>query len=404
MHDSTKDRDSRTNALLEAAVDAIIAINERGIIEVFNPAAERLFGYRAAEVIGHNVSLLMPSPYREEHDAYLARYIATGIPKIIGIGREATGERKNGTTFPMELSVAEAREEERRVFVGIVRDISDRKEAERLLNESERRLREQADVLEETLAELRERSEEIKSMTQQLWQAAKLASVGELAASIAHELNNPLATISLRLESILNRTPEGDPRRPSLVIVEQETRRMSDLVANLLQFSRRDQERFSTIDVREELSKTVELVQHMLRGKQIRVIQDYHPDVPLIHADRQKLRQVFLNLLTNARDAMPPRGTLTLKVSEEKRENGSRDVGIQISDTGVGIAPEHLSVVMEPFFSTKEEGKGTGLGLAICRRIVHSHRGALSIESSLGVGTTVTIRLPVAREDREIRS
>ncbi|MBX9582148.1 MAG: hypothetical protein K2X87_17725, partial [Gemmataceae bacterium] len=214
-------------------------------------------------------------------------------------------------------------------------------------------------------------------------------------ASIAHELNNPLATVSLRVESVLARTPADDPRRASLEVVEQEVERMAGLVANLLQFSRRGQPRASTVDVGEDLAKTLELVQHHLRNRRVGVVQEFAPDVPAIQADRQLLRQVFLNVLTNAGDAMPEGGTLTLRIAPGSLEGGRRAVVVEFADTGVGIPADHLPRVMEPFFTTKDEGKGTGLGLAICRRAVQEHGGAIHITSDVGRGTTVRIALPV---------
>jgi len=501
--------EARMHALLEAAVDGIISIDERGVVQTINPAAEGLFGYAAEEVIGQNIKLLMPSPYREGHDGFLARYMATGEKKIIGIGREVVGLRKDGTTFPMDLSVAEARLGDERIFLGIIRDISERKRTEerfRLVVEStpnaivminvagnivlansqaenyfgyrreeligqpvemlvperfrakhpayrtdffvapsarpmgagrdlygrrkdgtefpveigltplqtsegllvlsaivditERKRAEAAlcqshEELEKLVAELRAKNEEVRTMTQQLWQAAKLASVGELAASIAHELNNPLATVRLRVESVLARTPTEDPRRRALEIVEQEAKRMGELVANLLQFSRRGDGHASTMDIRQELTKAVELIHHHLRKRLITVVQEFAPQTPTIYADRQKLRQVFLNVLTNAGDAMPEGGTLTLRTLPATQDNGKPTVSIEFEDTGVGIAAENLERIMEPFFTTKEEGKGTGLGLAICRRVVQEHHGTIQIDSKAGRGTTVRIVLPI---------
>jgi PAS domain S-box-containing protein len=476
-------------ALLQAAVDAIISIDERGVIQLVNAAGERLFGYSAQELIGKNVSLLMPSPYREEHDGYLARYLATGEKRTIGIGREAVGLRKDGATFPLDLSVAEARLGDWRVFVGIIRDITERKRtedarshlaaivessddaiisktldgtivtwnagAERLYGYSAAEVRGRpiailippdrpgelpailerirrgdrvdhfetvrvrkdgqpidvsltvspiknaagqiigASAIARDITGQKRAQEEVRVMTQQLWQAAKLASVGELAASIAHELNNPLATVTLRIESLLGRTPEGDPRRRALEIVEQETKRMGDLVANLLQFARRGQEQISTVDIRQELTKAVELVHHHLRKRQIAVVQELAQETPVIYADRQKLRQVLLNLLTNASDAMPQGGTLTLRTTQATLGSGKPAVRIEVADTGMGIPAAHLEKVFDPFFTTKEEGQGTGLGLAICRRVVEEHRGTIRIESEVGKGTTVRIVLPV---------
>jgi PAS domain S-box-containing protein len=383
-----RDSEARAHAILATAVDAVVVIDERGVVETFNPAAERMFGFTTEEITGQNVNLLMPEPYHIEHDGYLANYLRTGDKKIIGIGREVAGRRKDGTVFPVELAVSEARLGERRVFVGIVRDLTERKRVEEALRDSNRQL-------ERAMAALQARGDEIKAMSQQLWQAAKLAAVGELAASIAHELNNPLAIVSLRVESLLGQTAADDPRRRGLEIVEQEVERMANLVANLLQFSRRGQPRVSTLDVSEDLVKTLELVHHHLRTRRIKVVQEFAPDTPVIQADRQQLRQVFLNLLTNASDAMPDGGTLTVRVARGSLD-GRPGLELEFSDTGVGIAPENLPKVLEPFFTTKEEGKGTGLGLAICRRAVQEHNGTIQVSSELGKGTSVRITLPLA--------
>jgi two-component system, LuxR family, sensor kinase FixL len=264
-----------------------------------------------------------------------------------------------------------------------------------LAQERVRREREQA------LADLSAKTEELRATTQQLWQAARLAGVGELAASIAHELNNPLATVSLRVEGVLAKTPPDDPRRKPLEIIEQEVERMARLVSNLLNFSRAGRDQVSTVDVCEEIVKTTELTDHHLRKRQIRAATEFAPTVPHIHADRQQLRQVFLNLFTNAADAMPGGGRLVVRARSAELPGGVPAVAIEVADTGVGISPEHLVRVSEAFFTTKEEGKGTGLGLAICNRIVHQHHGTLEIESAVGTGTTVRVTLPV-RQDTNV--
>lgn len=380
--------EAKLKAVLETAVDAVIIIDAAGRIELFNPAAERMFGYAAAEVVGRNVTCLMPEPYAGQHDQYLARYLATGERRIIGIGREVVGRRKDGSTFPIDLAVGEALTDGGRVFTGVIRDLTERKQAEEALRQSN-------ESLQQSLAELRAKSEEVGTMTQQLWQAAKLATLGELAAGIAHELNNPLATVSLRVESLLAQTPPGDPKRRLLEVVEQEVERMAGLVANLLQFSRRGQSQVSTVDVRDELVRTLDLVEHQFRNRKIEVRQEFAPRLPLIYCDRQSLRQVFLNLLTNAADAMPHGGTLTLRMTPDCLDGGAPALAVEVSDTGVGIPPEHLPKVMEPFFTTKEEGKGTGLGLAVCRRVMQEQRGTIRLRSEVGRGTTVRIVLPV---------
>jgi signal transduction histidine kinase len=180
--------------------------------------------------------------------------------------------------------------------------------------------------------------------------------------------------------------------------VEQEVERMSSLVGNLLQFSRQGAEQRSTVNVPEELRTALELVDYHLRHRGIEVVRQIALEVPPIFADRQKLRQVFLNLLTNAADAMPTGGKILLRAATAMLVDGGNAVRIDFSDTGVGIAPEHLPRVTEPFFTTKDEGKGTGLGLAICRRIIQEHLGIIEITSELGKGTTVSLLLPVAAD------
>ena len=255
---------------------------------------------------------------------------------------------------------------------------------------------------ERALVDLRAKSEELRATTQQLWLAARLAGVGELAASIAHELNNPLGIVHLRLESILSHTPKDDSRRSALEVIDHEVERMARLVANLLQFSRPGRDQVSTVDVTDEVMRTIELTEHYFRHRGVGVQSDFHPSVPDIFADRQQLRQVLLNLFTNAADAMVEGGTLKLGVHPVELSADKPGVVIAVADTGVGIAAEHLARVTDPFFSTKDEGKGTGLGLAICRRIVEQHHGRLEIASTLGIGTTVRVLLPVKNEENVV--
>jgi signal transduction histidine kinase len=277
--------------------------------------------------------------------------------------------------------------------------IEAQEELKRLNKELEERVLKRTETLRIEVAErkaaqdaLLAKNEELNTITQQLWQTAKLATMGELASSIAHELNNPLATVSLRIESLTAQTSQDDPRRRELEIIGQEVDRMGNLVTHLLQFSRRSQKQISTVDIREEIEKTLELIHYHLRKNNIQVIREFAPEVPGILADRQQLRQLFLNLFTNASDAMPKGGTLTIRVAARIEE---KKIFIEIADTGIGIPPEILPKVMEPFYTTKPEGKGTGLGLAICRRIAQEHRGTLDITSEgiPGKGTKVSIIL-----------
>jgi signal transduction histidine kinase len=252
----------------------------------------------------------------------------------------------------------------------------------------------------ERTEELAKKNREIAAMYQQLWQAAKLATMGELAASIAHELNNPLQILSFRVESLSMRESRDPAVLKALSVMAMEIERMAALVANLLQLSRQEQGRISTVDIPSELEKTVDLFHHHLRKFDIEVRRDFPPGLPTIRADAQQLQQVFLNLFTNASDAMPSGGTLTLRARGGGGEgpNGKALV-VEIADTGTGIAAADLPRVMETFFTTKPSGKGTGLGLPICRRIMEAHGGAISIESAQGIGTTVRLTFPFREED-----
>jgi signal transduction histidine kinase len=241
--------------------------------------------------------------------------------------------------------------------------------------------------------ELARKNQEISATYQQLWHSAKLATLGELTASVAHELNNPLQTVSLRVESLARRFSRDGDIQESLSVVEKEIDRMAHLVQSLLHMGRKGTQVTETLSAAAELEKTLDLLEHHLRRCGVQAHKDFPSGTPHVRFDPEQLQQAFLNLITNACDAMPEGGTLTLRV------HGEAEVHIEISDTGTGISAEDLPRVMETFFTTKPPGKGTGLGLPICRRVVEAHGGSLSIESQIGRGTTVCITLPAAPEE-----
>lgn len=356
-------------AALESAANAIVITDRDGKILWINSAFTKTTGYSSEQVQGRNPRLLKSGRqdrefYREMWDTILSGKVWRNT--IINRHKDGTLNHEDLTITPIPDASGAITH-----FVGIKQDIGGRIKAE------------------ETL---RSKNEELASMTQQLWQASKLATMGELAASIAHELNNPLATVALRTENLLMRLPKDSAQRKPLEIITQEVDRMAVLVNNLLQFSRRSHRQISTVDPREEIANSLELVHYHLRTRKIEVLREFAGELPTIQADRQQLRQVFLNLLTNASDAMPDGGKLTVRVALDG--SSAAAVALEFADSGKGIAAENLERIWDPFFTTKPEGKGTGLGLAICRRIVEEHGGTIDIQSQPGQGTTVRMILP----------
>lgn len=256
--------------------------------------------------------------------------------------------------------------------------------------------------LASALLNLEAKTRELATMTQQFWQSSKLATMGELAASVAHELNNPLATISLHAEGVVSNLSNDDPNHEAMMVIEQEVERMAMLVSNLLMFSRRRHREVSTLDLREELNKLLDFIQYHLRSQKIEVAREFAPFIPTVQADCQQLRQVFLNLIMNASDAMPEGGTLVVRVRAESMANGHPGVIVEFCDTGIGVQAGDLPRLWEPFFTTKPEGKGTGLGLSICRRAVEEHLGTIEFESQPGKGATVRILLPATGKNIEV--
>lgn len=370
-----KQAEAQYRDIFDNAVLGIFRTTPDGRILAANPRLAQMWGYDSPEELMASIANVSQQLYvdpqqRDEFKRLLAQTgIATNFEHML--------YRRDGSIMWGASNARAIRDEQGSVvyYDGTLEDITVRKRAEE---------------------KLRAKDEELRVTTQQLWQSAKLATMGEMAASIAHELNNPLATISLRLESLLEQTPEDNPQHRSLKIIAQETERMANLVSALLQFSRRSGQQISTIDLKDEIAGTLELVNYRLRNHRVEFAQEIAADLPPIHADRQQLRQVLLNLINNAIDAMREQGggRLFIRASAIGGAEAPTGVAVEIADSGPGIPPDLLTRVMEPFFTTKAEGKGTGLGLAICKRIVEEHRGTLTIDSEVGVGTRITITLP----------
>ncbi len=350
LEEQLRGSEARWRSVIESAVDAIILIDAHARIEAFNPAAERLFGYAEEDVVGRNVNMLMPSPYHEEHDGYLARHRQTGVRKIIGIGREVTGRRQDGTTFPVHLAVGEMTVNGERKFTGILHDLSARVRIE-----------------------------------EQLREQTALARIGELAAVLAHEIRNPLAGIRGAIQVIGGRMPPGS--RDASVMREIVTRvdGLSELMKDLLLFARPPQPRPALVDVTSLIITTADLLSEdpSVRGVQVQI----SGSAPPIMADAELLKIVFVNLLVNAAHALDGEGVIHVSVGQL---DGTCQVAV--ADTGPGIPSDIREKVFTPFFTTKS--RGTGLGLATAKRLVEAHAGGIVIECPPGGGTTVTVRLP----------
>jgi hypothetical protein len=225
----------------------------------------------------------------------------------------------------------------------------------------------------------------------QLQQSDKLSSIGLLAAGVAHEVNTPLAGISSYSQMLMQQTPDTDPRRQLLEKIHRQTSRASSIVNNLLNFSRVTEARYAPVDLNRVIDDTIQLLEAQLRNTEIEVVRRYAGDLPLAFGDGPKLQQVLMNMILNARDAMPHGGRLEIST-----EAGEESAVIGVRDTGLGIAPEHLAKIYDPFFTTKQIGKGTGLGLAVSYGIIRDHGGHIDVESDLGEGTRFQITLPLA--------
>ncbi len=355
--------------LFEAAQDGILILNADGQIIDVNPFLIEMLGYAKQELIGKELWEI--GVFKD----IAASKIAFDELQEQGYIRydDLPLESRAGVVKQVEFVSNSYLVGEKRVIQCNIRDITQRMQAE------------------ETL---RSKDKELRGMTQQLWQASKLATMGELSASIAHELNNPLTTVTLSLEALMHRLSGDESYTPILTTLRDESDRMANLVGNLLQFSRRSHAQISILNIAEELATALNLINYHLRSHNVKVVQDIAANLPTIPGDRQQLLQVFLNLITNASDAMPEGGTLTVCVRLESLDPIGTAIIIEFIDTGMGIDPADLQTIWEPFFTTKLEGKGTGLGLPICRRTIEEHGGTIDVKSQPGLGTTFRIHLP----------
>lgn len=364
----------KLQAILDNAVDAIITIDVHGNIESVNPATTTLFQYSADEMLGHNVNMLMDSPYREEHDTYIDNYVRSNVPKIIGIGREVLGRRKDGATFSMHLAVSEISTGGHRSFTGVIRDVSDLKAAERKLGELN-------DALEESV---RLRTEELREAQAELVANEKLVILGQVSGGIAHEIRNPLNAVKASAYYLLNaKNATTEKKEEHLHRIDHQVTLIDNVITALSDVAKLPEPMMSTHSAREMLERVVRQVSP---PSEISVDIEIPDNADLVMADMNQVPIVFRNLLRNACDAMPNGGAIT--ITSEQRGNY---IGITVHDTGVGIPDHELSRILAPMYSTKS--RRMGLGLAICQTIVEKNGGRLHFESKLGEGSRFTVEL-----------
>ena len=358
----------RFQALLDTAVDGIMLIDAQGTVLTCNAACERLFGYTSDEVIGRNVKMLMPPVYADRHDEYLANYRRTREPKIIGVGREVFGQHKEGHVFPIYLSVGEAKQENESIFVGIISDLSERRDTE-----------------------------------ERLRRAQRMEAIGQLTGGIAHDFNNLLAIVSGNLELLMELPTASAEVRDLAIEAMRASDRGAELVRRLLAFARKQQLESRAINLHERLPEIVQLLGRTL-GEAVRIRTFAARDLWDALADPTQVDDAVVNLAINARDAMPDGGVLSIEtgnvlLDEEYAANHidvtSGDyVMLAVTDTGTGMTPEVAARALEPFFTTKPAGRGTGLGLSQVYGFVKQSGGHISIYSEPGRGTTVKLFLP----------
>jgi len=364
-----RESELRLRSILDTVPDAIVVIDAEGSIQSFSPAAERLFGYDNAEVVGRNVKILMPPPYREAHDGYLDRYLRTGERRIIGIGRVVVGLRKSGETFPMELQVGEFTFSGHRYFTGFVRDLTERQEAER----------------------------RIQDLQAELLHASRLSVMGQMASTMAHELNQPLTAVTNYLEAgrQLLATGAGRPERIAEMMEKAigQAQRAGDVIRRLRRFVSKGEteRRIQSFNQLVEEALALALVGARQRG--VRTSFDLDHTLPPVLVDHVQIQQVILNLVRNAIEAMEQVDRRELVIGTRAiPELGMAEV--VVADTGPGVAPEVVDCLFQPFVTTKQTGMG--LGLSICREIVEAHHGRLTMVPGHSGGAVFRMTLPIA--------
>jgi two-component system sensor kinase FixL len=368
-----REREAHLQSILDTVPDAMIVIDERGFIQSFSRAAERMFGWTAGEAIGRNVSMLMPSPDREAHNSYLARYLETGEHRVIGKGREVLGRRKDGTIFQMELHVGETRSH-RYYFTGIIRDLTAR-------NEANARLRE---------------------LQSELTHVARFSAMGEMASTLAHELNQPLSAIANYLKGAILLLRSDTPDLPRTIDAidkaSDQALRAGQIIRRLREFVGRGEIDKRVESLSQLIDEAIELTMADPRSVSVRITRDLNPAADAVFADRVQIQQVMLNLIRNSVDAMENAPRQELVVSTRRTDDDF--VLVSITDTGMGLRQEVSARLFQPFITTKPNGMG--VGLSISREIIKGHGGRIWAENNAAGGATFHFTLPLATELEDV--
>jgi two-component system, LuxR family, sensor kinase FixL len=362
-------REQALQAILDAAVDGVVLIDHRGSIRAFNRSAERLFGYAAAEVLGHNVSMLMGDADGAQHDRHIARYLESGVPRVIGRGREVIAQRRGGTPFPAFLSVGVLPSRAKPQFLGFIHDLTPERESQ----EQQQRLRDRLVV------------------------ASRLAMVGEIAAGIAHEVNQPLAAITNYAWASNRLLGASDPDiaevRTALQEIGTQAVRAGDAIRRLRRQARTPDMRRESTSLNALINEVADLVRIDAARHDVRYELDLAGHLPPLNLDSGQIQQALLNLLWNALQALSGSAANPRQVRISTRINAERQVEIDICDNGPGVPQEYGARLFEPFFTTKPEG--TGLGLAMSRTIAEAHGGTLQYRVNTPSGACFLMRLPL---------
>jgi two-component system sensor kinase FixL len=366
-HLKSRRREALLGSILDTVPDALIVIDDKARIQTFSAAAERLFGFSAAEVLDRNVGMLMPSPYREEHDSYLARYLTTGERRIIGIGRIVVGIRKDGTTFPMELTVGTVNLPGENLFTGFIRDLTERQDRERRLHE----------------------------LQAELIHVSRLNDLGQMVSALAHEVNQPLAAMSNYINGARRLFAAGNQSAGEQAIerVAEQSERARQIIRRLRDLVKKteSEQRLESVPVTIEEASALALVGV---GQGLKLNIHVAEDATEAVIDKIQIQQVLINLMRNAVEAMATMARRELRISAVRVGDM---VEIRIADSGPGLPETVRPRLFQPFVTTKPDGMG--VGLSVCRTIVEAHGGTLDGGDADGGGTVFRFTVPRPKTD-----